>query len=113
MEKTIKKDGYTYLVIHLYSENNYGYHNYFHVLTNNPKYSARLMPELCGYSGVESKALHDLNYQRNPSIENSLKPYYECEYIDNNLYETLGKYQDKGVDLDGYYSMVYTKPCDD
>ena len=113
----IEYEGYNYLVHHLYTDNNYGKKAVYHVLTNNPKWCASLIPELCGYPNIESKAEHDFNYKKCPTIENSLKPYYIVKFLEDRTYydryDIQAALDGFEVDTDSYYVFQYIEPYDD
>ena len=113
--KKIQFEGYNYLVIHLYNENQYGHRAYYNVLTNNPKYCASLLPELCGYkSDLDNEGLHDLRYKREPTPYNAFRPYYKAKFVEDNMYETICPVEkDFQVDRDSYYSFEYVEPSMD
>ena len=84
-------------------------------MTDNPKWCANHLPKIVGYPNVENKGLHDLNYKRNPTMENALKPYYQVEVKEDGKYigrEDLNS-PSFPVDLDFYYEFTYVRPYDD
>lgn len=113
--KVIEYNGHKYLVIHLYTDCYYGRKSVYHVLTDNQKWCGSIIPELCGFSKVESKGEHDLNYKRNPTMENALKPYYTVDFVEDKMYEEHyeGIKEEFGVDTDSYYVFTYKEPYDD
>lgn len=108
MEK-ITYEGFDYIIINDHNNPFYGRESVYHILTNNPKWCGALIPDLCGYPNVMSKGEHSLNYKRNPTFENHLKPYYTVDLIEDNRYEN----QFDGVDTDCYYEFKYIEPYDD
>lgn len=102
---------YNYVVIPI-STTHYGTHkSIYHVLTDNPKWCANDLPIIVGYPNVENKGLHDLNYKRNPTMENALKPYYQVEVKEDEKY--IGRKDLTLVDLSFYYEFTYVRPYDD
>ena len=81
--------GNNYLIVHLYDDCFYGRKSVYNVLTNNQKWCGSLIPELCGYNNVDSEGIHNMNYKRNPTIINALKPYYKVDFIEDNFYQTV------------------------
>lgn len=110
-------EGHNYLVHHLYSDCFYGRKSVYHILTNNQKWCGSLLPELCGYPNAQSKGEHDMNYKRNPSVFNALKPYYTVEFIEDKMYEEHYDLEDLvkefPIDTDSYYVFTYIEPYDD
>ena len=116
-QKVIHRDGYNYIVNHLYSDSHYGHESVYHIHTNNPKWACGIMNEIVGYPDVESKEEHDMRYKREPNILNALKPYWKCEFVNHEdvcFYPTSdGEYGHVDVDLDGFYIFTYVEPYDD
>lgn len=119
MEATkLQYNGYNYLVIDVRHDCFYGHRVTKHVLTDNPKWCAHILREVCGWSKVDTKGQHLLRWERNPTIENSLKPYVEVKFVDSTLYQDrydLTQAFDSvfKVDTDCYYEVVYVEPYDD
>lgn len=111
MAKVITYKGYNYIVIHLYTDSSYGRKLVYHVLTNNPKWCGSLIPDICGYPNVMSYGEYKINYQRNPTLTNHLKPYYKVDLIEDNLYQN--QYNDLALDTSCYYQFEYIEPYDD
>ena len=109
--------GNNYLIVHLYDDCFYGRKSVYNVLTNNQKWCGSLIPELCGYNNVDSEGIHNMNYKRNPTIINALKPYYKVDFIEDNFYQTVydltNLIKDFPVDTDSYYKLEYIEPYDD
>ena len=114
MKKVVYK-GHNYLINHLYSDNQYGTRRVYHILTNNQRYACGIMNEVVGYPNVEAKTKHDLAYKQNPTMDNAFKPYYKCEFVQDDLYEKLCPIDTKDfhVDTDSYYIFEYIRPYDD
>ena len=117
MEK-IQYQGHNYLVDHIYSENRYGIRRTYHVLTNNPNWACGFMNEVVGYPNIMSEAEHNILYKKEPTMANAFKPYWKCEFVEDDWYE---KYQPIDpmilkrfpVDTDSYYVFTYIEPYDD
>ena len=108
----ITNKGYNYVVIHLYSENNYGRKSHYVVLTNNPKWCGSLIPDLCGYPDTPSKGEHELRYKHNPSPLTAMEAYYELDLVEDDSYKNF-ELPNVDVDKDCYYSFTYIEPYDD
>lgn len=116
MEATMKEyQGHNYLVIHVSNDPYYGRKDVYHILTDNDKWACGIMNIIVGYPGVENKAKHDLHYKENPSMLNALKPYWECKFVEDDLYEKHYDLSDLPfkVDTDSYYEFTYKEPYDD
>lgn len=119
MEATkIQCEGHNYLVIDAEHDNYYGRRVVKHVLTDNDKWAANIVKAVCGWEKVDTKGQHDLNWQRNPTIENGLKPYVEVKFTEDTMYQD--KYDLRPafdttfeVDTDCYYVVTYVEPYDD
>lgn len=117
MQKVTYK-GHNYLVRHLYSENTYGRRRVYHVLTNNQKWDGGILNEVVGYPQVMSKAEKDLLYKQKPTMEVAFKPYWQCEFTQDDWYQKLEPIDPKTleefpVDTDSYYIFTYVEPYDD
>lgn len=108
----IEYNSFNYLVHNVVNENHYGRRRTYHVLTNNPKWCGSLLPEICGYPNVQSKGEHDINYKRNPTMQNALNPYYTIDFVEDNMYVDYNDPTFK-VDVDSYYRFTYIEPYDD
>lgn len=116
MEATmIEYERFYYLVQPISLDNFYGRKAVYHVLTNNPKWCGSLIPQMCGYNNVISEGEYKYAYEKNPSLETALKPYYRIDFIESDLYKDydLRDLLPFEVDQDSYYQFTYIEPYDD
>ena len=111
--KKIQFEGHNYLIVHLYSEHQYGYRAHYLVFTNNQKYAASIAQELCGYGNVDSESLHNMKYKRNPTMENALRPYCNTKFVEDNIFDGYCDDPNFPVDKGSYYQVDYREPYDD
>lgn len=106
---------YNYVVIPVSKKWHSTQKSVYHVLTDNPKWCADHLPMIVGYSKIESKGLHDLNYKRNPTMENALKPYYSVEVKEDKRYIGQKDLNSDSFPIDPsfYYEFTYVRPYDD
>jgi len=110
----LQYNGFNYLVHPIYTDNTYGKKSVYNILTNNPKWCGSILSEICGYSNIESKDMHDIRYKQNPTMANALKPYYIIDTCEDNMYSNIDtKAMGFNIDTDFYYIFTYIEPYDD